>query len=204
MDHIQFLVVAKAAGVKDLKQHPVHRLPGQRRPPQLLGGHIDLLSTGLGDVRGLVESGRPRGARHHRDRPKGPDSASATTYPTVQGAGRQRRVPQLARHLRAARACPTYAGRPSGGDALAKMVQDPRMEEEPARANGWSHRTTPTSPDFARLLDGGQDTALRGTSVSESSRDGQGSKRLTGARPCRRGGYAPGPARTPASCGGVL
>ncbi|MFH0258670.1 Bug family tripartite tricarboxylate transporter substrate binding protein [Vibrio rumoiensis] len=58
MDHIQFLLVAKAAGVQNLRQIDYVSFQDGSLVAQALGGHIDLISTGLGDVAGLVESGK--------------------------------------------------------------------------------------------------------------------------------------------------
>jgi putative tricarboxylic transport membrane protein len=56
MDHIQFLMMAKAAGVKNLKDIDYVSFQ-ESGTSQILGGHIDLFSTGLGEVQGLLESG---------------------------------------------------------------------------------------------------------------------------------------------------
>lgn len=57
MDHIQFLKVARAAGVEKLSSVPYLGFGDGTAAAQLLGGHIDVLSTGISDVVGLVESG---------------------------------------------------------------------------------------------------------------------------------------------------
>ncbi|MDK2866910.1 MAG: putative tricarboxylic transport rane protein [Clostridiales bacterium] len=57
MDHIQFLIVAKAAGVTDLKDIDYISFQDGTATAQILGGHVDLLTTGLGDVQSLIESG---------------------------------------------------------------------------------------------------------------------------------------------------
>lgn len=59
MDHVQFLIIAKAAGVENIDK--IDYVPfDDDGVAQLLGGHIDLFSTGLSDVKGLVESGDVR------------------------------------------------------------------------------------------------------------------------------------------------
>ncbi|MGT0150544.1 hypothetical protein ACT691_18545 [Vibrio metschnikovii] len=55
MDHIQFLLVAKAAGVNNLKNIDYISFQDGGVVAQVLGGHIDLISTGLGDVAGLIQ-----------------------------------------------------------------------------------------------------------------------------------------------------
>ena len=56
LDHIQFLIVAKAAGVNNLSR--IDYIPfDDNAANKLLEGNIDLFSTSLGDILGLVESG---------------------------------------------------------------------------------------------------------------------------------------------------
>ena len=57
MDHIQFLVAAKAAGVTDLKSIQYIAFQGGEGIAALMGGHIDVLSTGMTELAGLKESG---------------------------------------------------------------------------------------------------------------------------------------------------
>lgn len=60
MDHVQFLKVAQAAGIESLDQIQYTGFEDGRVLAQLLGGHVDLVSMGIGDVVGLVESGDVR------------------------------------------------------------------------------------------------------------------------------------------------
>lgn len=57
MDHIQFLHAAKAAGVKDLKGIQYIAFQGGEGLAALMGGHIDMLSTGMTELVGSKESG---------------------------------------------------------------------------------------------------------------------------------------------------
>jgi putative tricarboxylic transport membrane protein len=57
MDHIAFLMFAKAAGVENLREIDYISFQDGSSASQLMGGHVDLLSTGLSDVSGLIESG---------------------------------------------------------------------------------------------------------------------------------------------------
>ncbi len=57
MDHIQFLKIAQAAGVTRLDQISYVGFEDGTAAAQLMGGHIDVISTGISDVVGLVESG---------------------------------------------------------------------------------------------------------------------------------------------------
>lgn len=56
MDHLQFLLMAKAAEVSGLKEIDYISFDDSGAA-QVLGGHIDLFSTGLSEVAGLIESG---------------------------------------------------------------------------------------------------------------------------------------------------
>jgi putative tricarboxylic transport membrane protein len=57
MDHIQFLVAAKAAGIENLKDIPYIAFQGGEGLAALMGSHIDLLSTGMAELVGPKESG---------------------------------------------------------------------------------------------------------------------------------------------------
>ena len=57
MDHIQFLKVAHTAGVSDLKGIEYVGFQDGSVAAQLMGGHVDLISVGISDSMGLVESG---------------------------------------------------------------------------------------------------------------------------------------------------
>ncbi len=56
MDHIQFLMMAKAAGISNLDEIDYVSFDDSATA-QVLGGHIDMFSTGLSEVLGLIESG---------------------------------------------------------------------------------------------------------------------------------------------------
>ncbi len=66
MDHIQFLIMAKAAGIKNLNQIDYIAFDDSAAA-QVLGGHIDLFSTGLSEVQGLIESGDLRALAQSSD-----------------------------------------------------------------------------------------------------------------------------------------
>ena len=57
MDHIQFLKIAQAAGVTRLEEIEYVGFEDGGAAAQLMGGHIDVISTGISDAVGLVESG---------------------------------------------------------------------------------------------------------------------------------------------------
>lgn len=56
MDHVQFLAAAKAAGVKDLKAIQYVAFQGGEGLANLMGGHVDLLTTGMAETVGPMQS----------------------------------------------------------------------------------------------------------------------------------------------------
>ena len=85
MDHIQFLLVAKAAGVENLRNIDYISFQNGSLIAQALGGHVDLISTGLGDVAGLVESGKLHALAQTADKRIG--SGLIAEIPTVKEEG---------------------------------------------------------------------------------------------------------------------
>ncbi|SJL84083.1 Bug family tripartite tricarboxylate transporter substrate binding protein [Vibrio palustris] len=85
MDHIQFLLVAKAAGVKNLRQIDYVSFQDGSLVAQALGGHVDLISTGLGDVAGLVKSGKLHALAQTADKRVG--EGAIAKIPTVKESG---------------------------------------------------------------------------------------------------------------------
>lgn len=61
MDHIQFLIAAREAGVENLREINYVSFQEGQAMSNLLGGHIDMVSTGLAEIAGLVESEDVRG-----------------------------------------------------------------------------------------------------------------------------------------------
>jgi putative tricarboxylic transport membrane protein len=57
MDHIQFLMAAKAIGVTNLKDITYVSFQEGEHLAALLGGHIDVLSTGLAEVTAALQTG---------------------------------------------------------------------------------------------------------------------------------------------------
>ena len=60
MDHVQFLKIAKAAGVPELAEIEYIGFEDGSAAAQLMGGHLDVISCGISDVVGLVENGELR------------------------------------------------------------------------------------------------------------------------------------------------
>ncbi len=133
MDHIQFLLVAKAAGVKNLKEIDYVSFQDNAGAAQLLGGHVHLLSTGLGDVKALLDSGDLR--------------ALASTAKERVGEGVLADIPTCIeqgvdtifinwRGLFGVPEMPEYAQK-YWGETLAKMVETPEWAEA-CKRNGWT------------------------------------------------------------------
>lgn len=85
MDHVQFLIAAKAAGITDLAKIPYIAFQEGQHMAALLGGHIDLLSTGLAETQGPMMSGDIRVLAISRPEPysEGPFA----NVPTLQQVG---------------------------------------------------------------------------------------------------------------------
>ncbi len=60
MDHVQFLKIAQAAGVQDLEKIPYKSFQNGAAFAQLLGGKVDLVSTGISDATSLLETSETR------------------------------------------------------------------------------------------------------------------------------------------------
>jgi putative tricarboxylic transport membrane protein len=147
MDHIQFLVVAKAAGVGNLKGIQFISFQDNAGAAQLLGGHIDLLSTGLGDVRGLVESGDLRVLASTA--PTRPDYGVGKDVPTVREQG----IPADFSNWRGIFGppeMPAYAVT-FWRDALGKMAKTPEWKKA-CESNGWV-QSYADQPDFVKFLE---------------------------------------------------
>ncbi|MGC7852382.1 Bug family tripartite tricarboxylate transporter substrate binding protein [Vibrio anguillarum] len=85
MDHIQFLMIAKAASVPNLNQIDYISFQDGGAVAQVLGGHVDLISTGLGDVAQLVESGNLVALAHTANKRIG--EGEVAKIPTVKEQG---------------------------------------------------------------------------------------------------------------------
>lgn len=84
MDHIQFLQAAKAAGVENLKEIPYIALQ-EGSMSALLGEHVDILSTGMAETVGLLESGDVRVLAITA--PKRINDGALAQVPTLKEAG---------------------------------------------------------------------------------------------------------------------
>lgn len=57
MDHIAFLLMAKAAGITEITKLNYISYQDATSTAQLLGGHLDMLTTGLSELLGQIKSG---------------------------------------------------------------------------------------------------------------------------------------------------
>ena len=146
MDHVQFLIIANAAGVKNLNQIDYVAFDDDGAT-QVLGGHIDLFSTSLADVMGLVESGDLK--------------VLAQTAAKRIGTGKKGEIPTCIemginktftnwRGLFGAPGMPEYAVN-YWRETLKEMVATPEWEK--AKANyGWDDAYL-DAPDFVKFLE---------------------------------------------------
>ncbi|MFC1236534.1 Bug family tripartite tricarboxylate transporter substrate binding protein [Vibrio sp. F74] len=132
MDHIQFLIIAKAAGVPNLSQIDYISFQDGGAVAQVLGGHVDLISTGLGDVTSLVKSGDLRALAHTADKRIG--EGLVAEIPTVKEQGIDATFENW-RGLFGPKDMPEYAVT-FWNKTLKDMVATPEWAEARAR-NGW-------------------------------------------------------------------
>jgi len=147
MDHIQFLIMARAAGVKDLKKIKYVSFQEGSGPAQVLGGHIQLLSTGLSDVRGLLQSGDLRGLAQ-----TGPERVTADVLKDIPTCKEQgiNEVFRNWRGLFGPPEMPEYALN-YWRKTLAEMVKTPEWDAA-CKQNSWTKNYMDT-PEFLAFLD---------------------------------------------------
>ncbi len=147
MDHIQFLMVAKAAGVEDIRDIDYISYQNNEGAGQLLGGHIDLLSTGLGDVSALLESGQLVGLAQTADERIG--EGALATIPTCKESG----IDVTFYNWRGLFGTPGMSQEALDywQKTLAAMVETPEWDEA-VRTNGWS-KSYANAADFTASLD---------------------------------------------------
>jgi putative tricarboxylic transport membrane protein len=146
MDHIQFLLVAKAAGVENLRDVDYISFQDGSLIAQALGGHVDLISTGLGDVAGLVESGKLRALAQTADKRIG--TGLIAEIPTVKEEGIDVTFENW-RGLFGPKDMPKEAV-DYWRDALQKMVESTEWKEALLR-NGWDNAYQ-NDQDFTTFL----------------------------------------------------
>jgi len=146
MDHIQFLQVAKAAGIKGLKDIPYIAIQ-EGSMATLMGGHIDLLSTGMAEVVGPMEAGDIRVLAITA--PKRVAEGPLAEIPTVMEEGIDTTFINW-RGIFGPPEMPDYALEYME-NALAEMVKTDIWDEVCTR-NGWT-KAFMGSDDFSAFLD---------------------------------------------------
>lgn len=146
MDHIQFLLIAKAAGVPNLNKIDYISFQDGGAVAQVLGGHVDLISTGLGDVAQLVESGNLRALAQTASKRVG--EGEVAKIPTVKEQGIDATFENW-RGLFAPKDMPDYAVT-YWNTTLKQMVETPEWVEARKR-NGWD-AAYQNGEDFTKFL----------------------------------------------------
>jgi putative tricarboxylic transport membrane protein len=148
MDHIQFLIMAKASGIKNLSQIDYVSFDDSATA-QVLGGHIDLFSTGLSEVQGLIESGDLRALAQTSDHRVGEGIVAEIPSCIEQGINA---TFVNWRGLFGAPEMPEYAVT-YWRETLAKLVKTPEWAQA-RKTNGWDDAYM-DAPEFETFL--GQD-----------------------------------------------
>ncbi|MDD3456219.1 tripartite tricarboxylate transporter substrate-binding protein [Sphaerochaeta sp.] len=145
MDHVQFLIVAAAAGVQNLDRIDYVAFDDDGAT-QVMGGHIDLFSTSLADVMGLIESGDLKCLAQTSDHRIG--TGLKAEIPTCKEMGIDVTF-QNWRGLFGSPGMPEYA-QTYWRETLAKMVKTPQWKEVLTRY-GWDDVYL-DAPDFNNFL----------------------------------------------------
>ena len=147
MDHIQFLLIAKAAGVQNIKEIDYVSFQDNSGAAQVMGGHLDLLTTGLGEVRALAESGELKVLATTAEKRVG--TGVIAKIPTAMEQGINASFKNW-RGLFGPPEMPEYAVK-YWEDVLAKMVETPEWKSA-AENNGWD-LSYANSEEFMKFLD---------------------------------------------------
>lgn len=145
MDHIQFLIMAKAAGVKNLNKIDYVSFD-DAATAQVLGGHIDVYSTGLSEVQTLIESGDLHALAQSADHRVG--EGIVAEIPTCQEQGIDATFVNW-RGLFGPPEMPDYAVE-YWRETLAEMVKTPEWEQA-KKTNGWDDAYL-DGPEFGEFL----------------------------------------------------
>jgi putative tricarboxylic transport membrane protein len=145
MDHLQFLIMAKAAGVPNLRQIDYVSFDDSGSA-MVMGGHIDVFSTGLSEVRGLIESGDLRALAQSADHRVG--TGIVGEIPTCQEQGIDATFVNW-RGLFGPPEMPDYAVE-YWRETLAEMVETDRWAEAREK-NGWDDAYM-DGPEFYEFL----------------------------------------------------
>lgn len=147
MDHIQFLIMAKAYGVKNLSQ--IDYISFQESGvSQILGGFVDVFSTGLGEVSALLESGDLTALAQTADKRIG--TGAVAEIPTCIESGIDETFVNW-RGLFAPAEMPDYAF-DFWADAIDQMVVTEEWKTA-LQTNNWDD-TYMNAEEFSTFLDG--------------------------------------------------
>ncbi len=146
MDHVQFLMIARAAGVKNLNKVDYIAFDDDGAT-QVMGGHIDLFSTSLADVMGLVNSGDLRVLAQTADHRIG--TGKAAEIPTCIDAGINETF-QNWRGIFGTPEMPDYAVA-YWQETFAKMVKTPEWQAALTKY-GWDN-VYQNGPEFVKFLE---------------------------------------------------
>jgi putative tricarboxylic transport membrane protein len=146
MDHIQFLHAAKAAGV-EVKDIPYIAFQGGEALAALLGGHIDVYTTGMAEIVGQLEAGDIRVLA--LSSPERIQNGPLAQIPTLKEEG----VDAVFINWRGIFGIPNMPeeARSFMENALKQMSETPEWAEICTR-NGWVN-TFMGSSDFAAFLE---------------------------------------------------
>lgn len=147
MDHVQFLIAAKAAGISNLADIPYIAFQEGQHLAALLGGHIDLLSTGLAETQGPMMSGDIKVLAVTRPEPY--KDGPFANVPTLRQSGIDAEFINW-RGLFGPPDMPEYAVKYLE-DKLSQMEKT-QMWDEICRTNGWDKSFLP-SDQFRMFLD---------------------------------------------------
>ena len=155
MDHVQFLIIAQAAGVEALDKIPYRTYEqdgatlsmAERQIASLTSGSIDLLSTGLSDVKDLLESGKVRVLAQTAERRIG--AGKVSEIPTCQESGIDATFINW-RGLFGAPQMPDYAVA-YWRNALQRLQETPEWKAA-CETNGWDNIYL-DAPDFQAFLE---------------------------------------------------
>lgn len=145
MDHLQFLIMAKAAGVQNLRQIDYVSFDDSGAA-QVMGGHIDLFSTGLSEVQSLIESGDLRALAQTADHRLG--NGIVAEIPTCMEEGIDASFVNW-RGIFGSPEMPDYAVK-FWRETFAQMVETPEWAEA-RELNGWDDAYL-DGPDFYTFL----------------------------------------------------
>lgn len=147
MDHVQFLKVAKAAGVQNIDKIDYVSFQDGQATAQLMGGHVDLVTSGISDTVGLVESGSVKVLAITADKRVG--TGVIAQMPTCIEQGIDATFYNW-RGLFGPKDMPEYA-RKFWEDTLSKMCESQEWKDSCAKY-GWD-QAYQNSEDFMKFLD---------------------------------------------------